>query len=530
MGPRLRGPEKKLAFARPGSEAERFLGHLPLFLRQGVHGVEQLDVELSLQDVAAREHPLLGGLHDCGRHFRDLPKRASVIGKARDIRGNEAIDHAANTDRFAGEDAGVDCCLGIVANDAADKLHSGWDALATVVHLDLSISILEVAVAGTSSEIDPTAEIAVTEKAVMLLVRKRLDNRTFDFASNLGRVTDRNVILNRCMLVDSCPGTEVKRTTQETEGTNGGIVFDQNRSRLRIGHHKITDRNAAGNKHSIRDFTVSIAGEAEGKILVEDPLIKANHVVGKIKQIQIHWQWIQIASELLQRQIHLSTVDKAAACKIDCRHNRCGNCLRPVRHNERRGIGGQLHDLFEIGSTGDKPGIETQGPRLCRLQAAAKLPMIRLQQGLQMGTNTGTGLFGKNRFHPIEQAKRTTADRKRWPTGRNGIEPGNKFVFEQQNVHGGRNGSRGQTEVDSVKTQGCVVANSLGNEQIANRDFKSSWPGSWKAGESWRFAVRQADRWTLLRAFLFGQLPMQREKRARLAGVFQKQQAQKERL
>jgi hypothetical protein len=48
--------------------------------------------------------------------------------------------------------------------------------------------------------------------------------------------------------------------------------------------------------------------------------------------------------------------------------------------------------------------------------------------------------------------------------------------------------------VDSVKTQGCVVANSLGNEQIANRDFKSSWPGSWKVGGSWRFAVRQADR------------------------------------
>ena len=156
-----------------------------------VHGVDEGDVAVALRDVAAGEHPLLRGDHHFGRQLGDLAEEAGVVDEAGHVGGDEAVDHRAAADGLAGEDAGVDGRLGIVAHDAADELHAGGDLLAAVLHLHVAVGVFQVAVAGAGAEVDPASQVAVAQKAVVLLVGVGLDDRGFDLAADLGRVAER---------------------------------------------------------------------------------------------------------------------------------------------------------------------------------------------------------------------------------------------------------------------------------------------------------------------------------------------------
>ena len=87
--------------------------------RQLIHVLDQLNVTGALWNFPPSEHPLLRIDHDFGWQGCSLAKQSGIIDKAGDVGGGKTVQHAACTNDLAREDAGVDCCLAVVAHDAA---------------------------------------------------------------------------------------------------------------------------------------------------------------------------------------------------------------------------------------------------------------------------------------------------------------------------------------------------------------------------------------------------------------------------
>ena len=179
-------------------------------LRDAVHIVNQLDVATALLDVTACKHPLLCVNHYFRRQARDLAEQPRIIYKAWNVAGYEAVHHTANADDLAGEDASIDSRLRIVPHDATQKLHIGRSLAEPIFHVDCAIGILQIAVASASTQIDPTAEIAVTEEAVVLFIAVGFDNGCFHFATNFGCVGKRHCVFDRRMFQNACPLCQCK--------------------------------------------------------------------------------------------------------------------------------------------------------------------------------------------------------------------------------------------------------------------------------------------------------------------------------
>ena len=153
-----------------------------------VHRLNQIHVALALLDFPTREHPGLSVDHHVGWQQRSLTKQASVVDVAGHVAGNESIQHAANADHFAGEDACVDSGLRVVTHHAAQELHSGRHLAIAIFDVDLAIRVLQVAIAGSRPKVDPTAQVAVPQESVVLLVRVGLNHRRFDLPADFDRV------------------------------------------------------------------------------------------------------------------------------------------------------------------------------------------------------------------------------------------------------------------------------------------------------------------------------------------------------
>ena len=97
---------------------------------------------------------------------------------------HETVHHAANTDDSTREDTGVDGCFGVVTHETSQKLDVGGDFGRPILDVDFSIGILQITVARPRTQIDPAAQIAVTQKTMMLFVGVRFDDRGLDFATN----------------------------------------------------------------------------------------------------------------------------------------------------------------------------------------------------------------------------------------------------------------------------------------------------------------------------------------------------------
>ena len=134
---------------------------------------EQLHVAGSLFDASPGKHPPLGLDQRLDGGFRHLPEGSGVVDEARDVGRHETVDHAAGPDGFPGEDARVDSRLGVVSDEAADELHAGLDFAVGIFHRDFAVGVFQVAVTGAGAEVDPASEVAVSEKAVVLLVGKQ---------------------------------------------------------------------------------------------------------------------------------------------------------------------------------------------------------------------------------------------------------------------------------------------------------------------------------------------------------------------
>ena len=75
------------------------------------------------------------------------------------------------------------------------------------MNVDFSIRVFQVAVASSGTEINPTSQIAVSQKTMMLFVGVRFDDRCFNFPANFDRMTKGYSILQRGVFNDSRAGS-----------------------------------------------------------------------------------------------------------------------------------------------------------------------------------------------------------------------------------------------------------------------------------------------------------------------------------
>ncbi len=79
--------------------------------------------------------------------------------------------------------------------------------------VDFGISIFQLTVARSHTQIDPATQktvtqIAVTQKTMMLFVGVRFDDGGLDFADDLDRAPQRYSIFQGGMIDDACSGPE----------------------------------------------------------------------------------------------------------------------------------------------------------------------------------------------------------------------------------------------------------------------------------------------------------------------------------
>lgn len=229
--------------------------------REIEHGVEQIDVAGSLGDLATGEHAALGGDHDVDRRLGHLSEASCVVDEARHVGRHEAVDHGASADGLASEDAGVDSRFGVVADDAADELHARVDALAVVFHRHGAVGVFQVAVGRACPEVDPTAQVAVAEKAVVLLVGVGFNDRAFDFAADFCRVAHGDAVLDGRVFDDACTGAEMGGAVQVAVGADTDVFFEHDRAVDRFEDHVLAKLQSRLGIHAWLDFVVSAGSQ-----------------------------------------------------------------------------------------------------------------------------------------------------------------------------------------------------------------------------------------------------------------------------
>ena len=103
--------------------------------------MHQLNIAGALYDVAPLEHAFLSRHNDFRWQHADFVKRPRVVHETWHVGGCEAIDHAGHADRFASEDAGIDCGFGVVADDTSDELHAGRNLFVAVLHIHQAVRV-----------------------------------------------------------------------------------------------------------------------------------------------------------------------------------------------------------------------------------------------------------------------------------------------------------------------------------------------------------------------------------------------------
>src|SRR5262245_22989566 len=98
----------------------------------------------------------------------------------------------------------------MVADQGADFVQSRGDGCAVCHHLDFSVIVAEVARLGSGPEIDPFAEIAVAEKAIVILVGVPLNDARFHFAAD------------PAIWTDGCAGTKLRPEEMSPRANHAG--------------------------------------------------------------------------------------------------------------------------------------------------------------------------------------------------------------------------------------------------------------------------------------------------------------------
>ena len=130
----------------------------------------------------------LGDLEHFGRYGRF---RAAVCepGERRyetwcECRAEEA---AGETNDGAGGEDSADAGFAVIAGDQTDEHSAGVDFAAVDEYANRAVGVFEVGIDGVGGEVDPLANVAVAEEAVVLFVGVAVDDGVFDLGRRLCR-------------------------------------------------------------------------------------------------------------------------------------------------------------------------------------------------------------------------------------------------------------------------------------------------------------------------------------------------------
>src|SRR5262249_44392119 len=145
--------------------------------------------------------------------------------------------------------------------------------------------VLQVAVAGPRTEVDPAADVAVPQEAMMLFVGKWFDDRGFDLAADFGVVPQRDAVFDRRMFVDAGVGADVNGSAQEAKRADRGVVIDNNWAIFSIGHQMLAKGHILGDKQAVANFAVA-RFDPVFKILAAARQMVLQYIVGIFEQRQ----------------------------------------------------------------------------------------------------------------------------------------------------------------------------------------------------------------------------------------------------
>src|SRR5262249_6418556 len=130
--------------------------------------------------------------------------------------------------------------LGVVAEEAADLVQAGRHRLAVQRHAHLAVVVAQVAVLRAGAEVDPLADVAVAEEAVVVLVDGPLQHAGLDLAADAAVRAEGGL---RAHLGPQDVGVraDVAGAFQPAEGGDDRLVVDDHRAAPRVGHHHRID-------------------------------------------------------------------------------------------------------------------------------------------------------------------------------------------------------------------------------------------------------------------------------------------------
>ena len=287
----------------------------------------------ALLDVSPGEHAGLGGNHHFRRGFGHLAERSGVVRKTGHVGGDKSVDHRADADGFAGENAGIDGGFGVIADHAAQELHAGIDLAAVVFHAYRAIGVFQVAVRGAGSQIDPTAQVAVAYKAVVLFVGERFDDRGLDFASDFAGVAQGDEILERRVFDHPATGADVDRPAEIAEGPDDGVLFQYNRSVGGIGDAVLTQSGPGRGEHAFGNLAIIAVRNPIGEIFLQNLHVPADQFVGILEQRQFHFDRSKMLALRTRRRVYRAYRRFAAGqvpVRLARRPHYCPSVLHPA--------------------------------------------------------------------------------------------------------------------------------------------------------------------------------------------------------
>src|SRR5258707_11183852 len=110
---------------------------------------------------------------------------------------------------------------------------AGWHPPAIDVYGHFAIIIAQIAIVGPGAQVDPFADVAMPQKAVVVLVGVALDDAGFDLSANAAVRAERGAGADLGPQ-DVRVRADVTRTFQPCKSGDHGLAIDQHRPRGRI--------------------------------------------------------------------------------------------------------------------------------------------------------------------------------------------------------------------------------------------------------------------------------------------------------
>src|SRR5438270_8364791 len=159
-----------------------------------------------------------------------------------------SVDVRAGSDNAAGAQHRSDPGLHVIAEKGSQKLLARVAQSRRRPELRGAIGVLDVAVGRERAEVDPSAEVGMTDEALVSLVAVAEHNAVVDLAADLAHRANRRG--RDAVAHDVGTSADEHGTAQSSERIYLRTALDENRTGGRVKNHVRPDFNARLNEHA----------------------------------------------------------------------------------------------------------------------------------------------------------------------------------------------------------------------------------------------------------------------------------------